>query len=113
MATRQASQPSTATDRREVAGALEAEEEGLDPGLQLARVERLGQDVVRADFEEADAVRRRRRVWRDADDGDGRQDGRGPDLPTDVRRGPIAGHHVDDDELVVAARAAERRRPDR
>ena len=48
-----------AADRRHgdhAARALKAQEESLDPGLELAAVERLGHDVVRARLEEADAL---------------------------------------------------------
>ena len=43
-------------DRTQVARALEAKEQGLDPGLHLPRVERPGHDVVRAGLEERDAL---------------------------------------------------------
>ena len=85
--------------RREVTRALEAEEKGLDPRLEFAGVERLGKHVVGPDFEEADAVRHVIGLG-DADDRDGRQGRRGPDLPADVGRGAVADHHVDDHELV-------------
>ena len=43
-------------DRGEVTGALEAEQQGLHTGLQLARVEGLGDHVVRACLEEPDPL---------------------------------------------------------
>ena len=43
-------------DRGEVARPLEAEQERLDPGLELAGVERPRHDVVRAGLEEADPL---------------------------------------------------------
>ena len=43
-------------ERREVAGRREPDAEGLDPGLQLAGVEGLGDDVVGARLEEADPL---------------------------------------------------------
>ena len=48
--------PSDDDDRRVVARALESKEERLDPGLELAAVERLGHDVVGAGLEERDPL---------------------------------------------------------
>ena len=66
--------------------ALEAEEERLDPGLELAGVEGLGHDVVGAGLEEADPVLDVVRLA-DAQDRDrGRGLGVRPDLAADVER---------------------------
>ena len=42
--------------RRDVAGPLEAQQQRLDPGFELACVDRLRDDVVRAGLEEPDAL---------------------------------------------------------
>jgi hypothetical protein len=49
-----AARPDGGRDRRQVARSLEAQDERLDPGLELARVERPGDHVVGAGLEEAD-----------------------------------------------------------
>ena len=73
-------------DRREVARALEAQQECLDPGLDLAGIERARDDVVCAGLEEADplldVVGRR-----DAQDRHGRHGRRRPDLAAEVEAG--------------------------
>jgi hypothetical protein len=93
-------------DRTDLARALEADEQRLDPRLELARVERLGHDVVRAGLQEPDAVLHVVGLA-DAQDGDGRQRRRAPDLATDLGGGLRSADDVDDDELVVAGRGED------
>ena len=90
-------------DRSDLARPLEAHEQRLDPRLELARVERLGHDVVRARLEEPDAVLHVVRLA-DAQDRDRGQRRRAPDLAADLGCGLGAADDVDDDELVVARR---------
>ena len=93
-------------DRSDLARALEADEQRLDPRLELARVERLGHDVVRAGLEEPDPVLDVVGLA-DAQDGDRRQGRRAPDLAADLGRGLRPADDVDDDELVVAGRGED------
>ena len=75
-----------ATDRRHgdhPARALEAQQEGLDAGLELAVVERLGHDVVGARLQEPDALLDVV-VGRHAEHRDRGEAGRAPDLAADV-----------------------------
>ena len=93
-------QPVRGDDRREVLGALEPQEQRLDARLELARIERLGDDVVGAGLQEADPLLDVVRLA-DAQDRDGGHRGRVADLAAELGRGPRTGHHVQDDEMVV------------
>ena len=85
---------------RQVPRPLEAQQQGLDPGLELARIERARDDVVRAGLEEADPLLDVVAAA-DAHDRDGRHRRRGPDLAADVDRGFGPGRDVEDDQLVL------------
>lgn len=87
-------------ERRAIPGPLEAEQQGLDPGLQLPGVEGPGHDVVRPGLEEADALLDVVK-GADAQDRDRRERRRGTDLAAELRRGVRAGKDVDDDETVL------------
>ena len=87
-------------DRPLPARPLEAEQQRLDPGLELAAVERLGHDVVRAGLEEGDPL-----VdvvgLADADDRDLAHRGGPAHRLADLDRRHRPGHDIDDDQLVV------------
>ncbi len=82
------------------ARALEPEEERLDAGLELAAVDRLGDDVVGARLEEPDPFLDVVDLGQ-AHHRDRRQARRRPDLAADVRRGSPRAGDVDDHEAVV------------
>ena len=91
--------PSVEIDGDQVLRALEPEEQGLDPGLQLAGVERAAHHVVRARLEEVDPLLDLVGLA-DAQDRDRGEGGGGPDLAADVETRPLADDDVDDDQLV-------------
>ena len=82
---------------------LEAEQQRLDAGLDLARVERPRDDVVGTGLEEADALLDVV-AGGDAQDGDGRHRRCGPDLAAQLDAALALGRcgpDIDDGELVV------------
>jgi hypothetical protein len=84
-------------ERRQVARALEADQERLDAGLELPRVERLHHDVVGAGLEVADPLLDIGRLAH-AEDGDRRERGRPADLAADVDAGAGSEADVENDE---------------
>ena len=100
--------PRTGDHRRvgaavEVARALVAESQRLDPGLELPGVERPGDDVVGAGLEEARSAPRRRPTGSDAQDRDGRQGRRLADRPRRRRRSRRGGRR---DRSTMTSRVA-------
>jgi hypothetical protein len=102
-----AGRPDGGRDRRQVARSLEAQDERLDPGLELAWVEGPGDHVVSAGLEEADPlidiVGARHAEHRDRGQG-----GRAPDLAAEVGRRTLTDDPVEDDDLVIRGRAEAR-----
>ena len=92
--------PPFAGDRPELLGALEPKEERLDARFELARIEGLGDDVVGAGFQEGDPFLDIVGLP-DAQDRDRRHRRRVADLAAELGGRPLAGHDVQDDELVV------------
>src|SRR5215210_5162886 len=86
--------------RSEILRSLEAEQQRLDPRLELSTVEGLRHDVVGTGLEEPDPILDLVGL---ADAEDGRLDcrRRGADLPDDVERRLAALDDADDDELVL------------